>query len=140
MTGLRGSLTLATVVALAACGTPQEQCIRGATRELGTVDRLIAETEATIARGYGYRTDEVVRWAWTVCDTVPIAAPGRATPRPMCWEPYTDTVRRPVAIDPAAEARKLAALKARRTALVRQAEAAVRACRAQYPEEPGVGG
>ena len=39
----RKALTL--LVLLAACGTPQERCINGVTRDLRTVDRLIEEAE-----------------------------------------------------------------------------------------------
>ena len=40
------------LLALAACATPQEACINRATRELRTLDDLIAEQRATLARGY----------------------------------------------------------------------------------------
>ncbi|OYX44524.1 MAG: hypothetical protein B7Z02_05340 [Rhodobacterales bacterium 32-67-9] len=114
---------------LAACGTPQEQCIRTATREIATLDRLIAETETNLARGYALEEREVVRREWSRCDDW---VPG--TPRRMCFEPVWHTVKRPVAIDPAAEERKLGGLEARRKALGLQAASAIAACRAQYPE------
>lgn len=117
---------------LAACGTPQEQCIRRATGELRTVERLIAESEATLARGYGFETEERVRWNWVVCDRFTDGT-GQYHAR-MCWEPVRDTVRRPVAIDPAAEQRKLEGLRAKRAALQRAAEPQIAACRATYPE------
>ena len=126
---LPSALPLALLAALAACGTPQEQCIRSATREIATVDRLIAEAQGNLARGYSYETREVTRWEWERCDDW---VPG--TPPRMCWEPVTDWVRKPVAIDPAAEKRKLAALKERRAVLARQAETSVAACKRQYPE------
>ena len=117
---------------LAACGTPQEQCIRTNTRELRQVDALIAETRANLTRGYGYREDIVTDWDWEPC------LHGRPVPRghmpDMCWEPYERTVRTPVAIDPASEQRKLAALTERRKALAAQAARIVAACKAQYPE------
>lgn len=124
--------TLVPLLALAlltACGTPQEQCIRAATRELPTLDRLIGETRANLARGYGYEEHEVVRHEWGRCDDW---VPG--TPARMCFEPVWDTVRRPVAIDPAAEQRKLDGLLARRGALLARAEPAIAACKVQYPE------
>lgn len=114
---------------LTACGTPQEQCIRNATREIATLDRLIAETETNLARGYAVEEHEVVRREWSRCDDW---VPG--TPRRMCFEPVWHTVKRPVAIDPAAEERKFGGLTARRKALGVRAEAAIAACRAQYPE------
>ncbi len=126
---LRLALPLLLIAALTACGTPQEQCIRSATRDLRTVERLIAETEANLARGYAYEMRKIIRHEWTRCDDWV-----RGTPVRMCFEPVWDTVKRPVAIDPEAEMRKLAALKARRKALAGQAEAAIAACRVQYPE------
>ena len=49
-------LTFLALAALAACGTPQEQCINRNTRDLRTVDRLIAEAEGNLQRGYAYET------------------------------------------------------------------------------------
>ena len=130
LTSLSAALLLPFI--LSACGTPQEQCIRTNTRELRQVDALIAETEANLARGYGYEQYTVTDWDWEPCFI------GRPTPRgyapPMCWEPYERTERRAVAIDPQAEQRKLAALEARRKVLARQAAPVIAACRAQYPE------
>ncbi|WP_347311295.1 hypothetical protein [Defluviimonas sp. SAOS-178_SWC] len=126
---MRLRFTLLLTALVAACGTPQEQCIRTATRELRTLDRLIAETEANLARGYTYEEHEIMRHEWTRCDDWV-----RGTPVRMCFEPVWDTVRRPVAIDPEAETRKLEGLQARRKALGRQADAAIAACRARYPE------
>lgn len=129
---------LAAVLLLAACGTPQEQCIRSATRELRTVDRLIAETEASLRRGYAYETRQVTRTEWVVCEYVRVPprngdGEGRVVPR-YCLDDVTDTVQRPVAIDPLVEKRKLASLTARRKELNRAALADVEACRARYPE------
>lgn len=124
--------SLMLVLAIAACGTPQDRCIRAATQELRTLDTLIAETEANLARGYGYETREIVRHVWTWCDDY--LGPDHRYHRRMCFEPVYDTVERPVAIDPEAEARKLDALKSRRAALARRAQDAVAACRAEFPE------
>ena len=41
------------LIPLAACGTPQEQCIGAATRDMQVVNRLIAEVQGNLARGYG---------------------------------------------------------------------------------------
>ena len=125
----RSAALLALLAALAACGTPQEQCIRTATRELRTLDRLIAEQQATLARGYGYERREVMHYEGQICDDW-VAG----TPRRMCFEPVWDTVKQPVAIDPAAEQRKLDGLLARRKALLAQSEPAIAACKAKFPE------
>lgn len=126
---MRLALTLILLALLSACGTPQEHCIRTATREIRTLDRLIAETETNLARGYGFEERQIMRHQWTRCDDWVSGTPHR-----MCFEPVWDTVKRPVAIDPQAEQRKLDGLRARRKALGLRAEAAIAACRAQYPE------
>lgn len=128
---MRAGLTapLALVALLTACGTPQEQCIRAATREIATVEKLIADTEADLARGYGYRWREVTRWEWEPCGDWMAGSPRR-----MCFEPETRQVREPVAIDPVAEQRKLSALQARLATLSRAAGPAIASCRARFPE------
>lgn len=124
-------LTLAT---LAACGTPQEQCINRNTRDLRTVDRLIAETEGNLARGYAYETVTVYEDYWTYCP-VPRPVEGQPAPPPrLCFDERPVTEKRPKAIDLNEEARKLASLKEKRKSLALQAEKVIAACKAQYPE------
>jgi len=123
---------------LAGCGTPREQCIDRATRELATVGALIAESRANLRRGYAYQSVTVSRPDWRICDWIvppprPDGTPVPARPR-YCLETVTDTVPRPVPIDPVAEQRKLDNLLARRKVLNRDAAAAVEACKAAYPE------
>lgn len=128
---------LALPLVLTACGTPQEQCIRPYTREIRQIDALIAETRANLARGYGYRVDTVTDWDYGPCYRGgPSFGPGPGGYRhsSMCWEPYERTVRTAVAVDPAAEERKLAALTARRAKLAKAVGPAIAACKAQYPE------
>ncbi|MCV2867662.1 hypothetical protein OEW28_03360 [Defluviimonas sp. WL0002] len=124
--------TLILAFALTACSA-QDSCIRTATRDIRALDALIEETGANIARGYAYEEREVTRWAWVRCYDGPYDPeyPRRLS---RCWEPYTAVVRKPVAIDPAAESRKLAALQSRRAALADTAMAAVQECRRLYPE------
>lgn len=125
---------LALLVLLAACATPQERCIQVATKELRTVNALIAEVEGNLARGYAYETYEITRTVWVVCEWLPPAKDG-GEPRPRyCLDEETDTLRRRVAIDPAAERRKLAALKEKQAELSRRAAAEIAACREQFPE------
>lgn len=124
-------LTLAT---LAACGTPQEQCISQNTRDLRTVDRLIKESEGNLARGYAFETVTVYEDEWVYCPR-PSVPEGQPAPAPrLCLDERPVTRRRPKAIDLNEEARKLASLKEKRTGLARQAEKVIAACKAQYPE------
>jgi hypothetical protein len=127
-------LTFLTLAALAACGTPQEQCINRNTSDLRTVDRLIAESEGNLDRGYAYETVTVYEDYWTYC---PQSAPHEGEPAPeprMCLDERPVTQERPKAIDLQEEARKLASLKAKRRDLARTAEAVIAQCKAQYPE------
>lgn len=123
---------------LAACGTPQEQCISRETRDLRTLDRLIAETEGNIARGFAYEERTTYRTTWVDCTPQPQLPPhgGEVPPvKPrMCLDEVPETVRAPVAIDLQAEAQKLASMKARRAEMSRAADDRIRACRAAYPE------
>lgn len=124
-------LALATV---AACGTPQKQCINRNTRDLRTVDRLIAESEGNLQRGYAYETVTVYEDYWTSC---PLPAPveGEPAPKPrLCLDERPVTEQRPKAIDLNEEARKLDSLTQKRKQLARQAEAVIAQCKAQYPE------
>jgi hypothetical protein len=126
---MRSSLTLALLIPLLACGTPQQQCIRNATAQTRTLDRLIAASQANLARGYGYRTEQRTRFEWVVCGSY-----RRGYAPNMCFEPVEDTVTVPEAIDPALEQRKLDNLLAKRAALAKQTTNAIASCKATYPE------
>lgn len=121
------------------CGTPQEQCIAANTRDLRVVDRLIKETEGNIARGYAFEEVTVTVTDWEYCYP-PAPPPTAGNPNPqrppprLCLEDRTETVRRPKAIDLAAEQRKLNGLLVKRKDLARQAEKVIAACRRAYPE------
>ncbi|MFT4151620.1 MAG: hypothetical protein QM656_15580 [Paracoccaceae bacterium] len=125
---------LAALAVLAACGTPQEQCINRNTRDLRTVDRLIAESERNLSRGYAIEYSTEWRPVWVPCYGPPVRPGGKPVSR-MCWDERPETVSRPRAIDLNAESLKLQSLKQRRATLSRQAESVVRQCRALYPEE-----
>lgn len=127
---IRSALLLSLV--LASCGTPQQRCIRNATEELRTLDLLIAETRANLGRGFGYEEQEVIRYQYGFCGYYR-GDDGHRYPN-RCFEPYTDTVSRPVAIDPEVETRKLAGLQSRRAVLVARAAAEVAACRQRFAE------
>lgn len=121
-------------VVLAACGTPQERCISGATASLRPVDRLIAETQGNISRGYGLQATTVYRDVWVPC----YGGYGPYGPyRPaggMCIDEQAQIIEQPVAVDIAQEKTKLAQLKAKRKELAATAAPKVAACKATYPE------
>lgn len=115
------------MVALAACSTPQERCIMTASEELRTVERLMAETEENLARGY--RLEQELRPGFEL----------RFCHHPngyfhWCNHHTTRVSEVEVAIDPQAEQRKLDALSARRDALVQDYGNDLASCEARFPE------
>jgi hypothetical protein len=128
-------LLMPILVLLAACGTPQEQCIRQNTRDLRTVDKLIAETQGNLNRGYAYETITVTETYWRYCYYHRTRSDGSHYTSPqLCLDDRAVTVRRPKAIDLNEEARKLASLKEKRQELARRAEPVIAQCKAWYPE------
>lgn len=129
-------LSLPVLALLAACGTPQEQCIRQNTRELRVVRNLLAEVEGNLARGYAWQERSVTRTEWDECrDVVPDKDGKPVVIWRSCLRDVTDTERFRVPIDPAAETRKRDNLAAREKRLEKQAVAAIAACKKAYPEE-----
>lgn len=128
---------IALPLALAACGTKQERCIAENTAEYRSVVRLLAETEANLARGYAYEQRVVESSRLAYCGAYRRDRNGDIDVVPVtCWQDYTTTRRYRVAIDPQAEMRKRDNLIARRDELAPQAEAYVEACKRQFPEDP----
>jgi hypothetical protein len=122
------------LVLLAACGTPQEQCINRNTRDLRTVDRLIAEAEGNLDRGYAYETITVYEDYWVTCAAPPPVEGQPAPPPRLCLQERPVTTERPKAIDLNEEARKLDSLKVKRRELADRAKSVIAQCKAQYPE------
>lgn len=121
-----------TAVALAACATPQQRCMRPISDDLATVQSLIAETEAAIDRGYNYRTEPRNRVGVNLC-TGWYGGARVYGGISYCTDSYPDYVRVPEAIDPAAERRKLAELRVREAKLQSALPNAQAACAARYP-------
>lgn len=120
---------------LAACGTPQQQCINTVTRDLRVVDRLIAEVQTNLNRGYALEDVTTYRPVWRDCGPMRPPKEGVKPPPPrLCLDEESVTVQKPQAIDLDAENRKLAALKTKRKQLAKQSEASIKACQTQYPE------
>lgn len=129
------TLTALACLTLAACGTPQQQCIAQNTREYRVVSNLLAEVEGNLARGYAWQERTVTRTEWDDCPYTLRDKDGnrRIGYRP-CLRDVSDTERYRVPIDPAAETRKADNLRARKAALQSRADEVVRACRAAHPE------
>lgn len=122
----RLALLLPAVLLLAGCLGPREQCEYGVTRNLGTLNALIRETEANIARGYALDTVTVRDEVYRPCHD----AKGRVV---GCWVPIISQERRARAIDLDAERAKLASMKRKQAELQASTAAALRQCQAAYP-------
>ncbi|QQA42485.1 hypothetical protein [Pelagovum pacificum] len=125
-------LLLCTPLLLAACATPQERCLSSASRELRTLTRLAAETEANVARGYAVEEFQEVRERMTFCEVR--NDEGQVVERELCRE--TDVVdrTRPVAIDVNAERQKLQQLRSRIATEESRVARAQQTCLATYPQ------
>jgi hypothetical protein len=120
------------LLTLAACATPQQQCISAVAGNLQTLDGLILQTQGNLQRGFGYT--QVVR---NVPQFVPCGGgwnDSRYNNMDMCLVNTVQTFQQPVAIDLAAEQKKLDQLVARRAQLAPQVAPAIAACQAQYPQ------
>lgn len=126
-------ILLPALLIASACGTPQEQCIGTATRDMRIVDRLIAETQGNLSRGYGFENVTVYTTEWQDCTPQPTTANPEPKPR-MCLEEVPQTTRKAVALDLAAEQAKLSGLQQKRRQQAKAAESAITQCKAQYPE------
>jgi hypothetical protein len=127
-------LSVLALAALAACGTPQEQCISRSTRDLRTVDRLIVETEGNLKRGYALETVTRYEDFWDTCFE-PVMVNGQTSVQAFsCRREYSYTEQRPKAIDLKAEAQKLDSLKAKRSDLAKAAAPLIAQCKVDYPE------
>ena len=126
-------LAAAFCLALMACATPQQRCITKAAPDLPVLNRLIAETEGNLSRGYGYAEVEMEIAVWKLCRVDLTAGTGEGS-QSMCLETETTTSREPVAIDLTAEAAKLASMRARRDAIEAQAQPAFAQCQAEFPK------
>ena len=130
---MRPILIAPALLALASCGTPQQECIRMVTRDLIVVDQLIAKTQGNLDRGYAFEDRVITMPAFVDC--TPDAT--KANPRPRaatCFEDVSHTVTQPVAIDLSAEQVKLNGLQAKRAQLAKASGPAVADCQARYPE------
>lgn len=133
---MKALFALPLLALLAACATPQERCVSQATRDLRIVDRLVGESQRTLARGYGIERYQTSRPTWRQCGWYPQRLrDGRivaGAPR-MCWDDEVVTRERAVAVNLNEEAQTLESLQSKRNALVRTSNAAVAQCQALYP-------
>lgn len=132
-TRIASLIKVASLGLLAACATPREQCIAGATQDYRSVEAAIATAQGNIARGYALHTQTV---PYTVPSTCYRNDPYRniVIPYPCPTTQYR-TQTTPVAIDVSEERRKLADYQKILPQLRKQAQVQVQQCVAQFPEE-----
>lgn len=128
---MRKALILLPLMALVACQTPREACISQAGRDLNVLNRLIAQTEANLARGYGLAERQDIVTQPDIC-TIDNADGSVSTFR--CDKQEVVTTEVPVALDLNAERDKLRSLVQQQTELQRRANATIQQCVASYPE------
>ncbi|WP_415234050.1 hypothetical protein [Pseudorhodobacter sp.] len=126
---------ISALAALAGCGTPQERCIAAATRDLRVVDRLTAEVQGNLDRGYALVEVEKTSLRWAVCQPGRPATATEAAQAPqMCMREHAYTVTEPRAINLADEQIKLDELKKKRAALAKASGPAVARCKLTHPK------
>ncbi|PTX54864.1 hypothetical protein C8N43_3686 [Litoreibacter ponti] len=114
---------------LAACTDPRQACLNAAVEDLRIVQALIADTEATIERGYAIQTETRTAIYTNFC-----VGTGRSDVGfTFCNYPYPVTTRKPVAVDLNAERRKLTSLRQKERELRRDSLRAQQACETQFP-------
>lgn len=112
---------------IAACATPQEQCVNTASNEVRSMQKLIRTTEGNISRGYAIHRH-------TESYQVPDICYNKDKKPYRCFDTEFRTIETPVTIDVGEERRKLASLKKRLPAAGRKMNAGVASCRVQFPE------
>lgn len=128
----RALFALPLLLALGACATPRQTCIAHVTHDQRVIDRLIARTQANIARGYALETrQEVVQ----VPDFCRVTADDGSVSLVSCDRVEVQDHQVPVAVDLNAEQAKLTSLLERQRQMRAQTAAAVAQCQATYPDK-----
>ncbi len=120
-------LPILALLVLAACSTPRERCIAGATRDIRVLSGLIATTRGNINRGYAIVTEEFLETEEQVCGVVD----GQEV---FCDVPVANSRDVPQAIDLNAEQAKLNSLLQKRSELEARSNAVSAECRLLHPE------
>lgn len=112
---------------VAACATPQDQCIARETAEYRAVTAQIKELEKTVARGYALHRQTAPYTEARICHV-------KGKRHVPCPRTRFHTIETPVSVDMGEVRKKLARLKAHRGKLEPAALSARAACRRAYPE------
>ena len=118
-----------TVLLLVSCTDPRQSCIAAAVKELRTIQGLISETQANLARGYAVKTDTDLIIYTDFCPETQITD----DPVLFCDRTATTTIERPIAIDLASQRRQLVSLEKTEARLLRITEQELRQCQRDFP-------
>lgn len=128
---MRLILALAPLALLAACATPQQQCLTSATEQLRVNAFLIAQTQGNLDRGFALDRRQKVTTRPRFCSRVTQTGERITT---TCDRTVVRNYDVPQAINLNVERDTLNQLLATRATLEKQAAAATAQCRALYPE------
>jgi hypothetical protein len=123
-------LLLLPLAAMTACSDPRSDCIAKASRDLSVVRALIADTKATIDRGYAVQTETRNVIYTDFC----IGAGRNHGVFTFCNRVQPVTTRKAVAVDLAAEQRKLRSLTRKEGELRRRTASDIQRCELAFPE------
>lgn len=118
------------LLVLSACVSARDACEKDATQDLMILRDLIADTEATIDRGYAIQTKTRAVLYTDFC----LGAGGHTGQFRFCNRIEPVETKEPVAVDLAAERRKLMSLKRKERDAARETEFALRRCALSYPQ------
>jgi hypothetical protein len=122
---------IAPLLLLAACASPRDTCMQDAVSDLRIVQALIADTQATIDRGYAIQTETRTVIYTNFCIGTGIGGDGRFS---FCNYPQPVTTQKPVAVDLNQEKRKLRSLKQKEVELKRDSLLKQQRCELEFPE------
>lgn len=124
---MRG-IFLPALLALVACGTPQERCISAASKDIRVLDRLISASRSNIERGYAFERKPYYYTVRQVCGEVD-------GEKLYCNVPETGYRSVPVSIDLNVEQAKLNSQLAKRSQLATEISRKITACKTAYPAD-----
>ncbi len=117
------------LLCLAACADPHTECVDAASTDLRVVQSLIADTQATLQRGYAIQTETRNVLYTDFCIGTGIRNGGFR----FCNRSQPVTSKKPVAVDLDEERRKLRALKRKEAQLKTRTTRDLRRCELTHP-------
>lgn len=128
---MRILIALAPFALLAACATPQQQCLTRVTEDLRVNAFLIQQTQGNLDRGFALDQQQRVTTRPDFCRVRTETGDVKTT---FCRQTVVKNIDVPKAINMNVERDTLNQLLATRAILEKQSAAAVAQCRALYPE------